>query len=278
MGGLCLAAEVFDWRRFPAAGPSCASPGSSPPKTRPASASIAATSPTPATDTSAPSSSKPPGPTSTDHTSVPASPPATTARTRRHRARVDRASTAVLPVPQTRRPQKRPLRRRRRRRTRARRLLMGRDDQRHHRRVTTLTALERLAIGAEPLEHPPTRRDTATAEPIPAGNPTTATSAPPTLRYWGTHLRNDALRSQLANTIMAVPQSTTSRRVATTTHDHHHPHRGARSSRHPTSRSFVLTSLRALHLDLGSRRLLNLNHARRTSGSTRQETTPNRPP
>jgi len=40
--------------------------------------------------------------------------------------------------------------------------------------MITLTALECLAIGAEPLEHLPTRRDTAAAEPIPAGNPTTA--------------------------------------------------------------------------------------------------------
>jgi len=40
--------------------------------------------------------------------------------------------------------------------------------------MTTMTALECLAIGAEPLEHLPTRRDTAAAEPIPAGNPTTA--------------------------------------------------------------------------------------------------------
>jgi hypothetical protein len=40
--------------------------------------------------------------------------------------------------------------------------------------MTTTTALECLAIGAAPLEHLATRRDTAAAEPIPAGNPTTA--------------------------------------------------------------------------------------------------------
>jgi hypothetical protein len=40
--------------------------------------------------------------------------------------------------------------------------------------MITMTALEHLAIGAESLEHPPTRPDTAAAEPIPAGNPTTA--------------------------------------------------------------------------------------------------------
>ena len=41
--------------------------------------------------------------------------------------------------------------------------------------MITTTALEHLAIGAEPLEHLATRRDTAAAEPTPAGNPTTAT-------------------------------------------------------------------------------------------------------
>jgi hypothetical protein len=70
--------------------------------------------------------------------------------------------------------------------------------------VITMTGLEWLAIGAEPLEHPPTRRDTAAAEPIPAGNPTTTTT-------------------------------TGQRRAAAA----------------PTSRSFVLAALRALHLDVG---------------------------
>jgi hypothetical protein len=36
-----------------------------------------------------------------------------------------------------------------------------------------MNTLEHLAIGAEPLEYLATRRDTAAAEPIPAGNPTT---------------------------------------------------------------------------------------------------------
>ena len=54
---------------------------------------------------------------------------------------------------------------------------MGRNDSRQHRRVITMTALECLAIGAESLEHPATRRDTAAAETIPAGNPTTANTS-----------------------------------------------------------------------------------------------------
>jgi hypothetical protein len=37
-----------------------------------------------------------------------------------------------------------------------------------------MNPLEHLAIGAELLESFATRRDTAAAEPIPAGNPTTA--------------------------------------------------------------------------------------------------------
>src|SRR5207249_12335348 len=91
-----------------------------------------------------------------------------------HRSRLGRAGPSVLTVPHTRRPQERPIRRRGRDRTRARRVLVGRDDRKPHRRMITTTALECLAIGAEPPEQLPTRRDTAAAEPTPAGNPTTA--------------------------------------------------------------------------------------------------------
>jgi transposase len=79
MGGLCTAAEVFDWRRFPTARSFMSFTGLVPSENSTGSANIAATSPTPVTVTCAPNWSKPRGHTSTDHTSVPASPPATTA-------------------------------------------------------------------------------------------------------------------------------------------------------------------------------------------------------
>ena len=66
MGGLCLGAEVFDWRRFPGAhAPSCPSPGSPARRTRPGCRSTGARSPGPAMPTSEVSSARRPGPTST---------------------------------------------------------------------------------------------------------------------------------------------------------------------------------------------------------------------
>ena len=70
MGGLCLAAEIFDWRRFPAARSFMCSPGWCRRRTRPASANIAATSPMPATVTCVRSWSRLPGRIATDPTSA----------------------------------------------------------------------------------------------------------------------------------------------------------------------------------------------------------------
>ena len=146
-------------------------------ETPPARASIAATSPTPATVTSAPSSSKPPGPIGTVPTSAPGSPRATKDSPPRSWPAPGTRKCDSRNGSATRRPQERPLGRRRRDRTRARRVPVGRDDRRRHRQQLTMNRLEHPAIGAELLEAIPTRRDTAAAEPIPAGNPTTANTS-----------------------------------------------------------------------------------------------------
>ncbi|MDQ4105426.1 MAG: transposase, partial [Actinomycetota bacterium] len=73
LGGLTLASEVCDWRRFPPRGCSWPSPGSCPARTPAGNAPVAAASPTPATGTCGPSSSRPPGPTRPRPRSVPPS-------------------------------------------------------------------------------------------------------------------------------------------------------------------------------------------------------------
>jgi hypothetical protein len=73
----------------------------------------------------------------------------------------------------------------------------------------------------------------------------------------GNPLRNVELRSRLAHITLAGSPPAPPRHMVEPRPDPHHPHTGPRrSSRHPLSMSFVLASLRALHIDSGTRRLL----------------------
>ena len=91
---------------------------------------------------------------------------------RRPRSLLERTGATQQTLRPTRRAQKRPIGCCRRDRSRARRFLVGRDDRR--RGLNIMIVFEHPAIGDALLEATPTRRDTASAEPIPAGNQFTA--------------------------------------------------------------------------------------------------------
>ena len=84
-----------------------------------------------------------------------------------------------------------------------------------------------------------------------------------TSSVWGNFLRIDTLRFRPAYMRVAEARSTIGWRVRRAPEPVHRPRQPGkrRSSRHSKSRSFVLASLWALHLDLEPRRLLEINQA-----------------
>ena len=94
IGALCLAAEVFDWRRFPRAGPFMSFTGLVPGENSTGSPS-AGSIPGPATPICEVSSVKRPGPISTARTSVPASESANAGSARDRRPLVGRTGPSV---------------------------------------------------------------------------------------------------------------------------------------------------------------------------------------
>src|SRR6266540_3730606 len=117
-----------------------------------------------------------------------------------------------------------------------------------------MTVLELPVIGAGPLESSTTRRDTAAAGPIPAGNPTITNRGDTDGQILG-HLpanRRTAIPTREHHCggapIQRRPGASSSTRTTTTSEV-----TGRRlAAATPASRSFVLAALRALHLDPGA--------------------------
>src|SRR5439155_25912489 len=91
---------------------------------------------------------------------------------------------------------------------------------------------------------------------------------------WGNSLRNALLRHQRAYISLAASPPATARRMAEPS-TAAHPATGERvAAATPASRSFVLASLRALHLDPGDPAACSTTTRRRTTGSARPNTNP----